>query len=1221
MNGLIELEGVANQIGSMFSHETPISQTSPETAVQSSGEVKLEIERLKKEAERQVAYFQERAAELEGILNSPILPDGRDFSAKVLRSALIFSELDPLTNSTEANRQKALELNDAYKQTVLSEAGFQSYEEVSAQISALCDQRWALTGGLFGALFHIKEIKALDRRRKSLEDLSRSQYNYFRLTELSYSTRTRFEEAQAKVFEKFAIELVSRYRSLSEDVSGTDAGCGRLAPDILKSLTEDYISEYFRAEAEGQLKANREGTSSYNEDYRRKLVEVLGNPELVNEALLVLREGLSQRRTCTWDDPEDVREKTKALNEKVDSLPYALRCIVTGLMMKGNKTIDDEFNDFAGYLAQAHSYTEKKRISNSLVLAKKQVVGAMSGYDSQHGHYSYIGSRIRSIEGLFGSVQGLFGLQELSKFFDGIDMRKWDVFTHNAEVQELYGKSALDSFNNLMRDDIFERLLVTPEHTDESVKLGYRAVWFKDPVAVAYNVMNFWREPGHSGEMPFLSIHSASKDTIAAKYITSLTPEQLHEVEMLCIPGLMDIIHTVRENTGNFTAPALQDGEEWVENPVYGKIQESLVSVCSYYIEHGTREEKYFAFRVALGVSFARSNEDSPRNKGLVKILSKALCLDEHVQSTFMKHTDIFVGRLRVFHQKQINLESHTGDLVALSDFIEYTSGLIQNSKVGDILKAEQKRVLEGVAYSSDLTGLGQRGSEYLRALDDEKTAKRFDSFDNSVRESVQNVAYAAYGIDSSMVLPLIRKVVEKEQSQNRISSLNAGLGAIEKDADLKQHVVTLFQEQPNAGYDILSAISLASPLLDQRFYENVSQTFHNGMELAKYELSDAARQGIQEAGLSEDADVLSYCSLMQTQGKKIQDKNVLALVKLKGQITAYEGELRRKENETVKRRLDEKRKKVDLILREERTRAIHSYVLDCCSRALENVIGEPAEAKDIDEDLINAILVYNKSGSNRALLSTLIKDSLKGCPLQIYDDARNQEALGRYASMGVNTNVWLSGIKRTYTPSRVEDVASARESKIEAHRTEAMNLYSRLGIEVTEEDIFEAYEKVKQMSGVDEDVKRDLKTQLNAIKSLENATYNSKEGDVTIYVEQNPLRVLQMGNVVSGSCLGSGNGNECSTVANAADVNKRVLYAVMNGEIVGRKLIALTDEGRIVQFRTYNNRLDLDIDSLFRQYLSDFSEEANARLANDGNVSQIVSEQWYDDGIVPFAA
>ncbi len=62
------------------------------------------------------------------------------------------------------------------------------------------------------------------------------------------------------------------------------------------------------------------------------------------------------------------------------------------------------------------------------------------------------------------------------------------------------------------------------------------------------------------------------------------------------------------------------------------------------------------------------------------------------------------------------------------------------------------------------------------------------------------------------------------------------------------------------------------------------------------------------------------------------------------------------------------------------------------------------------------------------------------------------------------------------------------------------------------------------------------------------------------IYVEQDPLKVLQMGNLFD-TCLSTGSINDFAVVANAVELNKRVLFLRdQSGTILGRKLITLLE-------------------------------------------------------------
>ncbi|MBU0457008.1 MAG: hypothetical protein ABH824_04105 [Nanoarchaeota archaeon] len=1312
MSNLQTLEEIANSLGNLFSASHPVTPVSINLGGKTAEQIKLELEALSEDSEQNIAYINEKVAELEELTDEP---SELSSPAAIQNVAQIISDVKRTRQNIDANREAADQLNSNYKQRLLSESDFESYEDVSTQIDTLSSQRSTLRQRFLGGLRFKGQIKDLSSKISLLYDLSNTQYDGVRIGELGYSESRRFEDVQGKLFGRFASELFSEYDKLASQLVRTDDEQKAVAPAILESLTEDYISKYFMSRIDAELEANKKR----DDHYGRKNVAVLSDATLVDEALSVLRVGLNQRHYSDWNDADEVKERAKSLNDRLDALPYELKNIVERGMIRGSKTTNDEFTEFADYLTQVPIDIQRRELLTSLSTAKEQVLNAISDDDLP---YSITDQR-RDLERAASRIESSLKSSEKSDFLKELDMEKWDVFRNNTGVREVYGVDAIDSFNELIRGEVFDRLLVTPEHTDESVRLGYKALWFKDAHSVAYNLLNFWREPGHSGEQPFLSTHSSSENTLSAQYIASLTDEQLSAVEQLKIPGLMDVINTVKENPTTFRQSQFREGDDWVENPVYERVQEALGKICGHYLKHGSEREKYFSIGVAVDLLFmSYSDKPSEQRETLIEILSKNIGLDDNAQSNFRKNHGLFSRHIGSNSRRSTNLSDYRGDLVALSDYFDNLDDLLQTSRdservneeatsmqsnsnyihnvrkdlpnliaylkgfdaevvqtqledqeygekfktrlwkvkeqifrsdkteiddvtgyvvsnfeefrrfidttneqigesaVSDILKSEQARLLDSLVYSDNLVGEIEYIAEYFRALDDTDTAERFNWFDGQRRQGIAGLASRAYSIDSELLTPLVRKAIEKEKSPDKIYLLQTGLAVIEESEDLNRHVNQLFQEQPNAGYDVLSNLCLVKPILDDQFDEDISRIFHNGKNIGEYNLGSKTVHSVEQQGLSEDSDILAYCSLVQLQGKKIKDKRVLSLAKLKGQISRYEAETEQHpENEVLRKQLDERKDKVGLLLRNERTAAIYSSMLNSCSRALDDIVGEPVPVTEINEDLINGILTYHQISDNKQLLSGLIKDSVTGNSTVSYADEKNQAALQGYALKGIDASKWVEGITRTYSPERIEDVVAEKESQIRHHRDEAIGLFTHYGIEATDETIFDSYQEFRHRADIDEDVKRDLKTQLNAIKSLENQTYNSKMGEVTIYAEKDPLKVLQMGNVVSGSCLGLGKGNTFSTVANAVDSNKQVLYAEMNGEIVGRKLIALNDDGEIVQFRTYNNRLDLNIDSMFRQYLTDLSTETNAKLGNRGNVSNIVAQRWYNDGIVPF--
>lgn len=129
--------------------------------------------------------------------------------------------------------------------------------------------------------------------------------------------------------------------------------------------------------------------------------------------------------------------------------------------------------------------------------------------------------------------------------------------------------------------------------------------------------------------------------------------------------------------------------------------------------------------------------------------------------------------------------------------------------------------------------------------------------------------------------------------------------------------------------------------------------------------------------------------------------------------------------------------------------------------------------------------------------------------------------------------------------------------------------------------------------------------------------------GRVHLHLERDPIRILQMGNYFD-TCLSFGGYNAFSTVANACELNKRVIYACdESGRVVGRKLIGINEAGELVGFRTYSalsdERSNDQLRTIVWHYVHTFARQCRLRLAEEGSIPLLFAEDWYDDGIVPW--
>jgi hypothetical protein len=129
--------------------------------------------------------------------------------------------------------------------------------------------------------------------------------------------------------------------------------------------------------------------------------------------------------------------------------------------------------------------------------------------------------------------------------------------------------------------------------------------------------------------------------------------------------------------------------------------------------------------------------------------------------------------------------------------------------------------------------------------------------------------------------------------------------------------------------------------------------------------------------------------------------------------------------------------------------------------------------------------------------------------------------------------------------------------------------------------------------------------------------------GKVRLRLERDPLGVLQMGNYFD-TCLSFGRFNSFATVANACELNKRVVYAYDTlDRVVGRKLIGITGDGKLIGFYTYSTLGDdagKDLRAIFRRYCIDLARRCGLEMADSGTIPRLFAEQWYDDGAVPWS-
>ena len=125
--------------------------------------------------------------------------------------------------------------------------------------------------------------------------------------------------------------------------------------------------------------------------------------------------------------------------------------------------------------------------------------------------------------------------------------------------------------------------------------------------------------------------------------------------------------------------------------------------------------------------------------------------------------------------------------------------------------------------------------------------------------------------------------------------------------------------------------------------------------------------------------------------------------------------------------------------------------------------------------------------------------------------------------------------------------------------------------------------------------------------------------GELWLWIENRPLHILQMGNRFN-TCLSRGGCNAFAGVANAIELNKRVVYARdKKGHIVARQLWAISAEFRLIGFdvySTYSAHERAGLEAHFAAHARQWARSCGLELANAGEVENLVAPQWYNDGV-----
>ena len=182
-----------------------------------------------------------------------------------------------------------------------------------------------------------------------------------------------------------------------------------------------------------------------------------------------------------------------------------------------------------------------------------------------------------------------------------LDIKKWHIFFENSHVRQEMGEGTLLHAEDVLADNCIKLILTSEFRTQKSIGAGYSLFELNHQLKnVPFMVLNSFREPGYSGEMPFISVHSNGVDMLLYKYISNLNDDQINALREMNIPGFMDLIHLIKTYPDEINRSCFYDTQtgESIKNEHYYAMRSHLKDIALYLFARGDDEMKKYLLPV-----------------------------------------------------------------------------------------------------------------------------------------------------------------------------------------------------------------------------------------------------------------------------------------------------------------------------------------------------------------------------------------------------------------------------------------------------------------------------------------------------------------------------------------------------------------------------------------------------------------------------------------------
>lgn len=580
--------------------EIEIGDTSAEQLRQKRDEIVEKAKKSKKYSENYINQLSDLVKNLQN-LEIQNTSDIQRFNTYISEITSIVNEIRNAFAQVDLWGQQAQILHQRYTEALVRENNFESREDLSEKYFRLYDQKielhkkvaklakqypYPLVGGIVSRFFNrnkirqnLAEIAGIEERQKSLQLLIDRSGKQISVPWIGYeqqeSVKERIADAARIVIEKTQAHyetLLRQFQTIETELQI------KLNETQIESLNDDLINKYVlpEIEAKKQELAELQGADPNDKALVRDLgkrIQRLSDKKLVAKAIQLLRNSFGVRMSILyrWDLSEEERQKEeqerlkqaeieKELNSIYDR-SYELGSIVRYFMIIDIEPANNSWQEMIDFLHNPSLPGNRNQLkaTYSDILGKIKV--ALSEY------YIYYGMRDlnQAVKQRLEQFQLEDSSQKLNEFVANLDVKRWEVFKENEQIQQIFGADQIEQANLFLFNLFTAQLLMTKKHTEESVKLGTKLIDFKNPEAIPLMILNAFREPGYSGGYPFLES--------LPKICREVSEQRSAELKQLAIPGLSEVIDLIKNNPKDFAKSTIQDAEtgKYIDNPVRKK--------------------------------------------------------------------------------------------------------------------------------------------------------------------------------------------------------------------------------------------------------------------------------------------------------------------------------------------------------------------------------------------------------------------------------------------------------------------------------------------------------------------------------------------------------------------------------------------------------------------------------------------------------------------------